>query len=85
MSNVAPARRAACDREVVEGDDLERRPLPRRDRPADLAQHRRPLLGREQRRLAGMDADRDDQPVDETAGAPDHVDMAVGHGSKVPV
>ncbi len=42
--------------------------------------HLEPLLGRKQRLFAGMDADRDNQPVAEADGMPDHVEMAVGDG-----
>jgi hypothetical protein len=45
-----------------------------------LLHHRQPLLGREQRLLAGMDADRDDKLVAQGHGVPDNVQMAIGHG-----
>ena len=43
------------------------------------------LFGRKDGSLGRVDADRDDEPVDEAAGLPDHVEMAVRDGSKVPV
>ena len=49
-----------------------------RQRPAGLLEHRQPLFGREQRRLAGMHPDRDHQPVGEPDGMTDNVEMAVG-------
>ena len=51
-----------------------------RHRPADVVEHFQALLGREQRLLAGVDADRDNQPVAQGNGMPDHVQMAVGDG-----
>jgi hypothetical protein len=43
-------------------------------------EHLQALLSRKQRLLAGVDADRDNQPVAEGNGMPDHVQMAVGDG-----
>ena len=51
-----------------------------RDRRADLLEHGEPLVGRKQRRLAGMNADREHQPVGKPHGFADDVEMAVGDG-----
>ena len=74
-----PPRRR--DGEVVESHDLERRCLGGGDRSARTARSisARPLA-EEHRRLRRMHADRDHQAVDEPAGPPDDVEMAVGDG-----
>ena len=42
------------------------------------SQHGEPLVGGKQRRLAGIDADRQHQPVGQPHGVAHHVEMAVG-------
>src|SRR5258708_33026273 len=42
-----------------------------------ISHHRHPLVEREQRSLAGVDRDADDEPVDDRRGAPDDVEVAV--------
>ena len=68
------------DDQPVEGDDLERGRRRGRQRAAHLAQHGGAFLGGEHRRLAGMDADGDHQPVDKPAGMAHDIDMAEGDG-----
>ena len=68
------------DRQIVIGGAVERAAGLGGDRAEHLPHHRQPLLGRKQRLLAGMDADRDDQPVAQADGVADHVEMAIGDG-----
>ena len=49
-----------------------------RDRRAGFLEHRQPLLDGEHRRLAGMHADREHEPVGEACGLADDVEVAVG-------
>ena len=77
--SVAPCLRAASISQPVEGHDLERDCRPRRvDRRRPTSHQRHALLEGEQRRLAGMDADRDDDPVGDRQRRLEHVEMAVG-------
>ena len=65
--------------QIVERDDVDSAFRFPRQRHAGLAQHVEPFLRREQRRLAGMHADRKHQPVGEMQCTPHHVEVAVGH------
>ena len=49
------------------------------DRPAGLGEHAEPFLGREQRRLARVNPDRQNETIDQPRGVAHDVDMAVGH------
>ena len=55
-----------------------------RHRPAGLLQHRQALVGGKQRRLAGMNADREHEPVSQPHGVAHHVEMAIGDRVKRP-
>ena len=55
-----------------------------RQRPAGLLQHGQPFFGRKQRRLTGMQADRDHKFVSQPCSVAHHVEVAVGHGVKRP-
>ena len=48
--------------------------------PEDRADHAEALLDREERRLVGVDEDRDEHAVEDVAAAADEVDVAVRHG-----
>src|SRR4029077_11444137 len=56
----------------------------RGDRTAGLGEHREAVLEREQRRLAGVHADRQYQTVGKPYRLPDHVEMAIGNGVERP-
>ncbi len=77
---VAPACLGRSDRQVVIGGGVERAAGLGGDGCEYRPDHVQPLLGRKQRLLAGMDADRDDQAVAQADGVLDHVQMAVGDG-----
>ena len=66
---MAPARRAAVTTRSAKVTQVDLAAGGAGERRADLFQHRKPLLGREQRRLAGMHADGEHQPVGEAHGA----------------
>jgi hypothetical protein len=72
---VAPARPAAKPARSLKMVQASSHPASQRS-PAGL-QHGEPLGGK-QRRLAGMHADRQHQPVGQPDGLAHHVDMAVG-------
>ena len=61
------------DQQAVEGVDLDVRQV-LEDRARDLD----PLVHREQRRLLGVDQDRDDDAIEQPRAARDDVDVAVG-------
>ena len=77
---VAPARCAAVTARSSKVVQSNAQPASAATGLADLPQHLQALLDRKQRLLAGMDPDRDDQPVARPHGVPDHVQMAVGDG-----
>ncbi len=64
--------------EAGEGHDLQLAALRLQQIAAGLLDEIGALLDREDRRLAGMDADADDQPVADDGRLADDVDMAVG-------
>ena len=68
------------DREIGEGRHLERDAPLLQQRPADGLEHLGPLLGREDRRLRGMDPDGDHDPVRHAAGLAQDVQVPVGDG-----
>ena len=84
MRTVAAARRACRHDEIAEGraDDLAPRAAPKRR--TDFLKHRDAFFRRKQRRLAGMNAHRKDQPVGKPYGAFDDVEMTVGDGVERP-
>ena len=55
-------------------------PLARASWSARFLHHGAPLLGAEQRRLAGVSADRGDQAVGQPGRLPHHIQVAVGDG-----
>ncbi len=59
-------------------------PALRADRRGNLLQHGEAFLRRKQRRLAGMNADREHQPVGEPDGTFHDVEMAIGDGVERP-
>ena len=72
------------DGEIVVGHAVEAAARRSRDRPEHRLHHRQPLLGREQRLLAGMNADRHHELVAQRHGVADDVEMAVGDGIERP-
>src|SRR5579871_1363038 len=71
---------ASCiNRKIVECDSGELATLRANHDAAGLLQHCDALIGRKQRRLAGMHPDRNHQPAGEPRSVAHHVDMAVGH------
>ena len=70
--------------QIGKGDGAELAAGLARQRSAGLLEHGQPVVGGEQRRLAGMRADRDHQAVGKPRGLPDHVEMAVGDGVERP-
>ena len=77
---VAPWRRAVSTASPSKVTTSSAVPSAGRQRAAHLAQHGGALVGGEHRRLAGMDADGDHQPVDKPAGMAHDIDMAEGDG-----
>ena len=68
------------DGEAVEGDDRDVDARMFGDRLGHLLEQRHARLGVEQRLLAVVDADTDDELVDHPRGARDDVEMPVGDG-----
>ena len=77
---VAPARRAAVTTRSAKVVQVISQPAARASGPQISFSHGEPLVGRKQRRLAGMNADREHQPVGKPHGFADDVEMAVGDG-----
>src|SRR6478735_6187569 len=63
----------------VDDEPVEARHTHVGDARGGLAQHRDPFVGREQPVLAHVDADGDDDLVEELGGTTDDVEVAVGH------
>jgi hypothetical protein len=73
-------RCCGIDRQPGERYDLNRRFRIADDRTHFVLEHGNAVGDREHRDLAGIDADANDEFVQETRGTTDHVDMPEGHG-----
>src|SRR5262249_22147520 len=72
------------DDEIGEGDASEIAAARARECAASLINHRTPLGSREQGRLPGMGADRENQPIGEPDGLAYNVEVSVGDGIERP-